>query len=355
MSKTHWSIVKSKSKRLHFFARGILILLGFITLTIVAGVVYQALATTNDLKRFPPPGQLVEVDGLKYHLNCLGTGSPTVILEAGLGESSLSWYPVQSKISKFIRVCAYDRAGLGWSQGASQLISVDQVAKTLHQLLQNAAIPAPYILVGHSRGGIYVRNFFHQFSSEVKGMVLVDSTHENSGFRSLPYAESAYAKQKTQMTFALPLAAIGFIRLAGWTNADRQASPLPTDILAAKTAVQNRTDTARAFVNEVNVMRQSLDPNFPAPTSLGDLPLVVLTSGQGIDLELAKEKAKSRNQSIENEIAIAKLELVLQNELAALSTKSQHMIAKKSGHYIMYDQPDLVIQAVLDLVKKTRD
>lgn len=329
-----------------------LIVLGIVIAIVVYGSFYQARSTANDLKAHPAPGRLVNVNGLKYHLHCMGAGSPAVVLEAGLGESSLSWYPVQAEIAKTTRVCAYDRAGLGWSEGADDPMSPEQVAENLHTLLQNAGIEPPFILVGHSRGGLFCRSFYHQFPEEVKGMILVDSVHDNAAARELPYARWGYFKQKIQIVIALPLSEIGFIRMMGWADADRHPSPLPTDIVAAKTAVQNRTATARAVVNEITVMRKSLDPATPPPASLGTLPLVVLTSGRRTNIELAKREAIDSNRSIENAIALAQTEQVLQQELAALSSNNRHIIAERSGHFIMYDQPDLVIDAVTGMLKK---
>jgi pimeloyl-ACP methyl ester carboxylesterase len=311
--------MKSKLKP-NYLLRSFLFLLGLVFLAAIISSIYQARATTNDLKAHPAPGQMVNVDGLMYHLNCLGTGSPTVILEAGLGESSLSWYPVQAEIAKTTRVCAYDRAGLGWSESTNKPMSPEQVATNLHTLLQNAGIAAPFILVGHSRGGVFVRSFYHLFQAEVQGMVLVDSTHENVGVRSHAYSGNAYETQKLLIAIAVPLSSLGVIRLAGLADADRQPSPLPADVLVAKTAVQNRTTTARATVNELVVARQSLDPQTPPPISLGDLPLVVLTSGKGVDVELARQEAEVDKTSVEDAVALAKLELELQKELAHLST-----------------------------------
>ena len=340
-----------KSHKLLF---GSLVSLWIVALTALTGVFYQAWATSNDLKTYPAPGRMLDVHGLSYHLRCMGSGSPTVVLEAGLGESSLSWYPVQAKLAEATRVCAYDRAGLGWSDGTNDSMSPEQVAANLNALLQNAAIEPPFILVGHSRGGLYSRSFYHQFPSAVKGMVLIDSVHDNAPARELPYAREEYLKQKIQTAIAVPLSKIGFIRLMGWANADRQPSPLPANILAAKTAVQNRSATAQAVVNEITVMRKGLDPTTPRPASLGNLPLVVLTSGKGIDVEAAKRNAIAKNKSVENAAAIAETQKILQLELTALSSNSKQVIAEKSGHFIMYDQPDLVVNTVTDMVRTAK-
>lgn len=330
--------------------RGILIFVGICSLAALIGGVYQMRATAADLKAHPAPGRMVNVNGLNYHLNCIGAGSPTIILEAGLGESSLSWYPVQAKLAQTTQVCVYDRAGLGWSDPTDEPMSPEQVAANLDVLLRNASITPPFVFVCHSRGGIFCRNFYHQFPREVKGLVLVDSTHEQSPFREYRYAKVDYFKQQVQMLVAPVLSRIGIIRLMGWANADRLPSPLPPDILAAKTAVQNRTDTTLAVVNEIAVMRKGLDSSTLPPPSLGDLPLVVLTSGKGIDSALAEREATASNSSVENAVAIARIERTAQQELAALSSNSKHVIAEKSGHFIMYDQPDLLISNVLELL-----
>jgi pimeloyl-ACP methyl ester carboxylesterase len=341
--------VKSKSKRPNYFIRSLLILVSVIVLAAIIGSLYQARATANDLKAHPAPGQRVNVDGLMYHLNCLGTGSPTVILEAGLGESSLSWSPIQAEIAKATRVCAYDRAGLGWSDGTSQQMSSKQVAVSLHELLQAANITAPYLVVGHSRGGIFVRSFYQQFPSEVQGMVLIDSTHENAPLRSLSYVGNYYQWQKAQMLLGVFLAQVGILRLSGITDAARQHPPLAPDVILAKTAVQNRTATARAFANEIFVMqREGLDPSTPPPASLGDLPLVVLSASQSVASDLAQQNTNN------NAVALAQLELSEQQELAALSSNSQFILVKNSGHYIMWDQPDLVINTIVNMVKAIR-
>ena len=334
--------------------RSLLVFSGICCLAAIVGSVYQMQATAADLKAHPAPGRIVNVNGLNYHLNCTGTGSPTIVLEAGLGESILSWYPVQAKFAKTTQVCAYDRAGLGWSDPAYGLMSPEQVATNLHTLLRNASITPPFVLVCHSRGGIFCRNYYYQFTHEVKGLVLVDSTHEQGAFREYPYAQADYLKQRTQIAIAPLLSRIGVIRLMGWANADRLPSPLPADILAAKSAVQNRTDTTLAVVNEIAMMRKSLDATTPPPSSLGKLPLVVLTAGKGIDIGLAEREATASNSSVENAVAVARLERALQEELAALSSNSRHVIAEKSGHFIMYDQPDLLVSNVLELLNSIR-
>ena len=123
----------------------------------VIGAVYQAIATVVDRRTYPPPGQLVEVGGRRLHLRCVGQGTPTVILEAANGGMSAHWVRVQREVARAARVCAYDRGGLGWSERGPTPRDARQISSELHTLLGEADIEDPYVLVGHSYGGLHVR------------------------------------------------------------------------------------------------------------------------------------------------------------------------------------------------------
>lgn len=333
--------------RFRFFLFGF----GIVCFVMLAGAVYQFQKTTADLTAFPPPGRVISVNGVNIHLFCMGSGFPTLILEAGLGENSLSWHPVQSKLAQNMRVCSYDRPGLGWSDPIDAPIQVEDVAKNLHTLLSNAGISPPYVLVGHSRGGIYVRAFYRLFPAEIRGIVLVDSAHEQGPMHQYPYAAWDYWKQAVQIAIAEPLSRVGLVRLMGIADASRRPSPLPAEVLAAKTAVQNRTDTVRAAVNEIAVMRQSLRATSPPPTSLGNLPLLVLTAGNLIDQSLVEREAEKSGKDIETEKALARIHQTEQDDLAGLSSNSRHIIVKNSGHFIMQDRAEEFVSSVSEFVK----
>ncbi len=147
------------------------------TLTLVAvGAGYETARESADTIAYPAPGQLVDVGGHRLHLNCTGSGSPTVVLEPGLGETSMGWAWIAPAVAADTRVCVYDRAGRGWSEAADDQQRGADVAAELHTLLHRGNVPGPYVLAGHSFGGLYVRSFAAQFPDEVAGMVLVDST-----------------------------------------------------------------------------------------------------------------------------------------------------------------------------------
>ena len=154
----------------------------------LVGYIYEPIAEAADAKAYPPPGELVDVGGYRLHIKCTGSGSPTVVIEAGLGDWSTSWGFVQSDVTKTTRVCTYDRAGMGWSEAGPLPRDAAQFAKELHTLLQSADIPGPYVMVGHSLGGLGVRVFVHEYASEVAGVVLVESMNPKQ-ISQLPSAE----------------------------------------------------------------------------------------------------------------------------------------------------------------------
>jgi pimeloyl-ACP methyl ester carboxylesterase len=207
------------------------------------------------------------------------------------------------------------------------------------------------VLVGHSRGGIYVRAFYHQFPEETQGLVLVDSTHEQSPMHQYSYVPWDYRKQALQIAVAEPLSRIGLVRLLGIADADRRPSPLPPEILAAKTAVQNRTDTAHAVVNEIAIMREGLDLATPPPGNLGNLPLLVLTAGNLVDLDYVARGAERSGKDVEAEKALARIQQAEQDDLAHLSSNSRHIFVRNSGHFIMQDQAEEFVGTVSEFAK----
>ncbi|WP_038020004.1 alpha/beta fold hydrolase, partial [Synechococcus sp. PCC 7335] len=151
-----------------------------VAISLLTGILYQVVGTAIDQRRYPPQGELIDVGGFRLHLNCMGQGILTVVMDAGGCAPSIAWGLVPSEIAKFARVCIYDRAGFGWSEpnfGAAR--TSQQSADELHLLLSKAEIEPPYILVGHSLGGVNMRLYASQHLEDIAGLVLVDSSHEN--------------------------------------------------------------------------------------------------------------------------------------------------------------------------------
>jgi pimeloyl-ACP methyl ester carboxylesterase len=147
---------------------------GFAVLSALLGTIYQTLGTRRDGKVYPPPGKMVDLRSHRLHLLELGRGSPTILLESGLMSTVLSWHDLQRELARSYRVVSYDRAGLGWSDLGPMPRTADRIVDELHAMLEQAAIPPPYVLVGHSFGGLIMPLFAARFPEQIAGMVLVD-------------------------------------------------------------------------------------------------------------------------------------------------------------------------------------
>ena len=211
------------------------------------------------------PGRLVDVGGYKMHIHCAGNGSPTVILDSGLGDSYISWQKVQPQIAQFTRVCSYDRAGIGYSDSSPRPRTSKDIAEELHTLLHNAAIAGPIILVGHSMGGFDVRLYTSLYRADVAGMVLVDASHpdqENRFPAAVRDMEKSWLREAEFLEFTMPF---GIPRLMGLCDPD-----------PAIRAVECNFHTARENVAEIKALGESAAQT-AAAGSLGDLPLAVLS------------------------------------------------------------------------------
>lgn len=308
--------------------------------------------TTGELMQqvkaqYPAPGELYEIDGNRMHIRCEGTGSPTVVMEAGSGDCSLSWALVQQNVSSFTRVCTYDRQGYGWSDPVPGPVTARNVTARLHTLLSRANISPPYVLVGHSLGGIYARYYTHRYPGEVAGMVLVDPGSEwqmartgDNFTRELKGAVAtktsqlrAMAKEAANGTLARNLSLVRMYadpRLPSWEYHAFQV--LWATEPSFWDACADEGDSVFSIWEEVS--QENI-------TSLGDIPLIVISSGQEMGFSAVPEENRYANTVFRN----------LQEEMAAGSSKGQYLIAANSSHYIQVDQPELVIAAIRSVVK----
>ena len=289
----------------------------------------------RDAQRWHAPGRLVEVEpGRTMHLYCTGAGAPTVVLEAGLGDFSLSsWSSVQPQISAFTRVCSYDRAGTGWSAVPRVAPMPAAIVSDLHVLLGRAGERGPFVLTGHSLGGPLVRHYAVHYPAEVAGLVLVDGSHEDqiTRMRGLPGWLDLLFK-------ALPaINAMGIDRVAG--------ALAVTDTMSAIALARTTTSTA---MSNTATLSLALAPFLAAVKAdvrdFGDLPLTALTASTMI----VPGKTPAGADSMHREW------VKMHQEIAARSTRGRWMLVEHSTHYIQKDQPDVVVGAIRDMVLAVR-
>jgi pimeloyl-ACP methyl ester carboxylesterase len=234
---------------------------------------------------------------------------------------------------------------LGWSEPSPEPISSREVAVQLHSLLAEADITGPYILVEHSIGGLHVRNFAQLYPAEVSGIVLVDSSHENQNLRLPPgFALQRNSPSGLSCWVLAPLGVFRIFKVYEQQLASSLLSPAENQKVVAN---RNQTHFCRAQINEEIAAEMDLSQPTP-PSSLGDLPLIVLSAGIG--LSGTDPTTFPFPVTYEDLINADRVHLALQRELAALSTNSTQIVADESGHNIHQDQPDLVIGAVLQMV-----
>jgi pimeloyl-ACP methyl ester carboxylesterase len=309
----------------------LIMILAFTAFTYAVGVLAKRQLARQNL----PPGQWTDINYYSLHIYCTGEGSPTVILESGLSDFYVTWAKVQPEIARITRVCSYDRAALGWSQPSPNPRTSHMMAEELHTLLRNTGIQGPYILVGHSFGGIILRNFARQYPNTVAGMVLVDSAHEEQNSR-IPFLKDSADQLIAQFrTFSL-LSSSGLIALLPETIPNRG---FPENAYKQYQAVVATTDYFNGAIAETMAFYSSTAQFEPA--SLGGLPLVVLSHG------IPEATGDNSTQQTQYEREWAKM----QNELAGLSSNSKQIIAQQSGHYIQLDQPELVIDSILEMIR----
>ena len=323
-----------------------------ISAALAFGVLYQAMGAARDRRKFAPPGTLVDVGTHRLHYQCHSSGSPAVVLDAGIAASSLAWSRVQPQIARTTRVCSYDRAGLAWSDAAPGARSIDALVSELRTLLVTAGIEPPYVLVAHSFGALVIRAFARRHRDQVAGLVFVDPLHPEE------WCELS-RDQRRMLRGAVflsrvggVLASVGVVRacltlLSGGAPAaprlvSRLFGPrvaalldhvvgevqkLPREVLPA---VQAHWSNPKAFRG----MRQHLAAMPSCSASLardvdafGEIPVVVLSAGSRARRWLEADAA-----------------------LAGASLRGRHLVSPASGHWIHLDDPDLVTGAICDVI-----
>ena len=290
------------------------------------GAIYEYRSRTRDHRDFPPPGKLVDLGGYRLHIQCAGPGSkpdtPTIVLDSGLVGSVLDWRRVLPELARFTRVCAYDRGGYGWSDPSPRPRTPDGITTDLHALLEKSGEQPPYVLVGHSLGGLNMWAYANRYSDEVAGLVLVDSAYPQQLF-PFPWQERA---RLLLVRWLLPF---GLPRWRGWCGSTGRSR-------SEKTAIACQPRYQRHYYEQRETMPQYMaEARKLSPP--GSLPVILIS----------RDPQKPEAQ--------ADTELRWQNwqqDLRHTFSNSRSVIAEGSGHDIPDERPDIVVRAIRDVLQQ---
>jgi pimeloyl-ACP methyl ester carboxylesterase len=308
----------------HVAAKGFRFVLSFelfgLALIAVIGFVYEHRSEKDDRRLYPPPGQLVDIGGYRLHLHCEGKG-PTVVLEYGHQGSYTDWYRVQPQLAEFTRVCVYDRGGYGWSDPSPKSRVPSVMAEELHAVLRAAGEKPPYILVGHSFGGLTSLMFAHKFPNDVAGIVLVDA--------SLPEMMSTGRWQHLARIRWMQMAVmIGLARWRGWCGGNAVM-----EIRELKQAITCHPALYETYRREWTSFPES-GAEIRAIAGIESIPLIVIAR------EAPAERSGDREAQWNR----------LQQERTKLSSNSEFVVAQGSRHDVPGDRPDVIVAAVRKVV-----
>jgi pimeloyl-ACP methyl ester carboxylesterase len=306
---------------------------------VILGTAYQALGAWFDRQTFTSPGELIDVGGYGLHLFCQGEGRPTVILESGLSATVAIWTRIQMRLANTTQVCAYDRAGIGWSESSSSEPDANFVVQQLHTLLHKANLQGPFVVVGHSMGGLFARAYTATFPKQVAGLVLLDTVHPNQG-QDLSEETQAQQQRFMQLLEWTPtLARLGVLRVASWFN--KIAEELPNHAQAAHQALLITPKHLQATLGEANQW-EKITAQVRQQQDLGDIPLLVMSAGTdefGFGVQGSEQWQ------------------VLQQDLTKLSANSRYVVIPQATHHSLLTHPKhaaMTVAAITRLLKQVR-
>ncbi|PCJ66608.1 MAG: alpha/beta hydrolase [Candidatus Hydrogenedentota bacterium] len=302
---------------------------------LLLGAMYQSGSMFMDSRKFPPPGEMVDIGGHSLHMITTGDGPYTIVLEAGSGGTSLDWSRVQPELSEFARVFSYDRAGMGWSEPGTEPRTSQQIATDLHALLSKSNVEPPYILVGHSFGGLNVRMFAAEYPDEVAGLVLIDSIHEDFFERMPEGTREGTAAQLKMLSMGHTFSFTGIPRIFFPPLATQG---LPPETQAAVNALGFHPKTYKTIYEEATVFEDSANQVRHDTRFDQDLPLLVLSRSVS-----EQWPANANPEKIWSE---------LQTDLTKISNNSKQIVVEDCGHYIHIEKPAIVVQAIKDFIEK---
>jgi pimeloyl-ACP methyl ester carboxylesterase len=308
----------------------------------------EQIGRIRDRRLLPQVGTSHDIGGRTLNLSCVGRAGPTVVFDSGASDPGYAWTVIQARVAVFARACWWDRAGFGWSGPAPYPMTVNVIARDLHDLLHRAGISGPYILVGDSFGGFVVRVYNRLYPEDVGGMVLVDAAHEDAGKFIPDWGRAKIGPLPRRLRYpvylaAKSVAASGLLRLLqrerpfnrpGWT-------PEQAQVLAR---LRSRSDLPIAE-GSIGLFNDDNERLARASGGLGDKPLLVLTAGLPLPVPPPLAASAAYQEVWKHQ---------LQTQLARLSSRGRQIIVASAGHGMMFDMPDVVVSAVRDVVDESR-
>jgi pimeloyl-ACP methyl ester carboxylesterase len=319
----------------------------------VYGYFNEKTASEKAWLTYPPQGRLIDIGGRHIHLNCKGKGSPIVVFESGYDTGgSLSWALVHEKVAQMTRACAYDRAGMMWSEPRSATHHMSKaIAKDLHEALSRAGESAPYILVGHSFGGPYITVFTKYYRTAVAGLVFVDTSHPDQIDLFKEHRQPWYYQYmyKVMDFFEPAWAAVGLTRCFANLNDSRlRNQPIQDE----KAIDAFSPDSGIALTLESKFYQQSLE-EAGSFRDFGNIPLYVIGAVANYE-QMSDSELNSYGLSRAAIPALIEKDEYTHRDQASWSSDSQLLILKDTDHYVQFDRPNDVIKAIKSILEKVR-
>ena len=305
------------------------------------GAAYNALSIRHSRQMAGVPGKLYDIGGYSMHLYCTGEGSPTIVLSSGLGDDFTGWAKVQPALSRQTRVCSYDRAGFGWSESRPGVQDANAISSQLHQLVAAAGVQRPFVLVGHSISGIYLRSYAAHYPDDLAGLVFVDGATPLQDDRIPKELVKIQEDQRRQMPWQKLLMTMGWYRLQGVCTAIPPGFEAYSAWIKADSCIPSQMD---AMENELDAERASGEETIHAGP-FGNLPVLILSRDPNVLAPNWPAAVSTANSITWNQ---------MQEEAKGLSGRSRRVIAKGSDHYLQNDRPDLVVREIVSFVGMIR-
>lgn len=303
-------------------------------LALMTGAAVEWQAARKDAKKFPPPGRLVNVDGLKLHIDCRGAGAPTVVVDVGAGNWSTHWKHMQDKLATNGRVCLYDRPGFGWSDASPERRTGAGLTAQLHSLLEAAGEKPPFILIGHSFGGYIARFYYEFYPADVAGVVLVESGHEDQ-FREMPYLTQKIKNSGKQFETAAMMARFGLFR---FVELPKTSSDVPDSTNQAMIDAARKTPKYWTAMSRILPAGVWIADELKGRGKLGDTPLLVISAARSAYAycDFLKVDCERTEQDWD----------ALQARLSSLSTDGAQIIHPMATHEINIDDPAFLVDRI---------